>query len=192
MNETVSEKNKFDILHPRQIPTKMKTIRSYLFRQGIRAIRSLLKCLVSEPNSFQQKNHIIITAALFERISCLVYFGKDGYQKPSVEKYYKDIFEGFAETPEEVFYRVERFGVTEEKANHVFKLVWQVADLVCPMMSCVVEQAVVSEYAYAIEYVIRHNGDLPKPEISHLFPSNYPDYHHWEGIADEIRNYEFD
>ena len=86
----------------------------------------------------------------------------------------------------------KRCGVTREKADHIYKLVWQVADLVCPMMACEVEQAFISEYAYAIEYVIQHNGDLPKPEISILFPSNYSDYHYQEGIAETIRNYEFD
>ena len=119
-------RNNRDVIHYGQIPTKLKTIKTEIFDQGHKAIYALLKCLVSEPNSFQQKNQIIVAASLFERISCLVYFGKEGYyQKPSVDKYYKDIFEGFAETPEEVYDRIKRFGVTEEKANHIFKLVWQ-------------------------------------------------------------------
>lgn len=183
--------NKRDVIHYGQIPTKLKTIKTEIFDQGIKAIYSLFNCFVSEPNSFQQKNHIIVAAALFERISRLVYFGKDGYyQKPSVDKYYKEIFEGFAETPEEVYDRIKGNDVTREKADHIYKLVWQVADLVCPMMACEVEQAFVSEYAYAIEYVIQHNGDLPKPKISILFPSNYADYRYQEGIAETIRNYE--
>lgn len=78
-----------------------------------------------------------------------------------------------------------------EQAEHIFRLVWQVADIVCPMMACVCEQAFVSEYAYAIEYVIRHNVEFPKPEITLLFPGNYPDYNYSEGIAEEIREYEF-
>ena len=186
-------RNKRDVIHCGQIPTKLNTIKTEIFNQGHKAIYALLKCLVSEPNSYLQKNHIIVAASLFERISCLVYYGKEGhYQKPSVENYFKEIFEGFAETPEEVYDRIKRCGVTREKADHIYKLVWQVADLVCPMMACEVEQAFISEYAYAIEYVIQHNGDLPKPEISILFPSNYSDYHYQEGIAETIRDYEFD
>lgn len=82
--------------------------------------------------------------------------------------------------------RIRIDGYTLEKAEHIHKLIWQVADLVCPMMECITEQAFVSEYAYAIEYVIRHDGDLPKPEIGWMFPTNYEDYKYTEGIAKEI------
>ena len=147
---------------------------------------------ISESGSFEQKNHIIITATLFEQISRLVYFSKDGYYcKPPVKTYYEEIFESFVETPEEVFERTKRYGVCDlEKAEHIYKLVWQVADLVCPMMACNCDQAFVSEYAYSIEYVIKHGGNLPKPEILILFPTNYDDYKYMEGIAEEIRKYE--
>ena len=37
-------------------------------------------------------------------------------------------------------------------------------------------------YAYAIDYVIWHRCDLPKPDIDGLFPRNYPDYNYWEGL----------
>ena len=184
-------RNKRDVIHMGQIPTKLGTVKSEIFNQGTKAIHSLFNCLVSEQNSFRQKNHIVITAALFERISCLVYYGKEGYyQKPTADKYSREIFKRFAETPEEVYDRIKRYGATKEKADRIYKLVWQVADLICPMMACVVEQASIGEYAYAIEYVIRHNGDLPKPEISILFPSNYADYRCQGGIAETIRYYE--
>ena len=55
------------------------------------------------------------------------------------------------------------------------------------MLACVTEQAFVSEYAYAIEYAARHGGDLPKPEIGTLFPTNYPDYDYTQGVAALIR-----
>ena len=66
----------------------------------------------------------------------------------------------------------------------------QIADLVCPMMACNVEQAFVSDYAYVIEYVIHHNGDMPKPKILELFPTNYPDYEYDAGIAKTINDYD--
>ena len=171
-----------------------------LWDQGGSAIFSLMKCLVSEPGSFRQKNYMIITAISLHRISRLVYFKEGRYQKLPIEKYYYYIFEGDAETPEEVCdwiktlgrncSWIEQYGITQEKANHIFKLIWQIADLVCPMMACNVEQAFVSEYAYAIEYVIHHNGDLPKPKILELFPTNYPDYEYDAGIAKTIRDYD--
>lgn len=184
-------RNKRDVDHHGQIPTKLKTINSEIFDKGKKAIYALLECFVGEPGSFRQKNLIIIAASAFERISCLVYLGENGrYKKPSAEKYCKDIFEGFAETPEEVYHRVKRFGVSEEKAGHIFKLVWQAAGLVCPMMACVEERAFVSEYAYAIEYVMKHDGDLPVPEFSGFFPINYPDFSPTDGIAEEIEKYD--
>ena len=179
-------------LHPGQIPTNLKTIKVELFHNGLAAIRSLLKCLSNEPSSYEQMNNMIVVATLFERISCLVYRGKDGtYRKPPVNVYTREIVEGWVETPEEVFDHVRLYGVTAEKAEHIYKLVWQIADLVCPMMACPDEQAFVSEYAYAIEYVIQHDGDLPKPEITELFPVNYFDYHYQNGIAETIRKYIF-
>lgn len=185
-------RKKREVMHTGQIPTKLSIIKTELFEKGAKAINSLLASLISEPGSFEQKNHIIVTAALLEQISRLVYFGKDGYYcKLPAKTYYKEIFEGYAETPEEVFERIKRYGVSDiEKAKYIYKLVWQVADLVCPMMARSCEQAFVSEYAYAIEYVIKHDGNLPKPEILILFPTNYDDYKYTEGIAEEIRKYE--
>ena len=178
-------------LHPKQIPTRAYAVKRQLWELGFKAIYSLLYCLSSEPGSYEQKNHMILTAILFERISCPVYLGKDGFwRKPPVKKYYYEIFEGWAETPNEIYDRIASRGVTPERAKHIHKLVWQIADLVCPMMACDHEQAFVSEYAYAIEYVITHDGDLPKPEIKHIFPENYPDYDYTKGIAEEIGEYE--
>ena len=174
--------------HFGQIPTNLKTIRTEIFDKGRLATDALLEGLVSEPNSFRQKNLIIAAAMFFERISCLVYFGKGGRcQKPPVSCYYHNMFEPDAESPEEVYNRVN--DITEEKAKHIHKLIWQIADIVCPMMAYIGEQAFISEYAYAIEYVIMHNGDLPKPEMETVFPTNYSDYHYEDGIAGEIREY---
>ena len=44
--------------------------------------------------------------------------------------------------------------------------------------------------SYAIDYVIRHRCDLPKPEIDELFPKNYPDYNYYEGsLVDKINQH---
>lgn len=184
-------KNNLYTLHPGQIPTTRKIIKSEFFHYGLRAINSLLRCLASEPGSFEQKNHLLVAAISFERISCLVYRGNDGnYRKPPVEKYTADIFEAFAETPEEIICRLNKYDVSPSSAEHIHRMIWKISDLICPMMSCISEQAFVSEYAYAIEYVILHDGNLPKPEIPLLFPTNYPDYNYRENIANEIKYYE--
>lgn len=179
-----------ETLHPNQIPTKLKYIDDASF-QYIRPIYPLLKCLVSESGSKEQKINMIVAAVSFERISCLVYKGSDKkyYSKPDASWYCRRLFEGPAETPEEVYDLVKRHGVTLEKAKHIHKMIWQIADIVCPMIACVSEQAFISEYAYAIEYVIKHDGNIPKPEMQLLFPRNYPDFHYMEGIAAEIMPY---
>ena len=177
-------------LHPKQIPTKKYIIESELSTIGFDAATALLDCLLSESNGNEQKNNIIAAAFLLEFVSRLIYRNKNGaYCKLPVEKYYQNIFEGYAEDPDEVFSRAEESGykITHEKAEHIHKLVWQIADIVCPMIVCTDEQAFVSEYAYAIEYVIRHDGNLQKPEMQGLFPKNYADYRYEEGIAEEMR-----
>ena len=140
--------NDKDSLHPGQIPTTLKTIKAELFSRGHYAIWSLLKCLACDLKSSEKMNHLIAASTSFERISCLVYRGRDGtYRKPPVNVYAREIFEGWAETPGEAFDRVFQYGVTAEKAEHINKLVQQIADLVCPMMACLSEQAFISEYA---------------------------------------------
>lgn len=138
-----------------------------------------------EKGSYAQKNSIVVAAAFFERVSCLVYGQKDGrYHKLPEKDYRIELFDYWAETPEEVLQLLGK-GYKIEDAEHIHKLIRQVADLVCPMMACG-QQAFVSDYAYAIEYVVRNDGDLPKPEIKYMFPLNYKNYHSNEGIAEEI------
>lgn len=181
---------RYDYVHWGQIPTKKRVIKTALWHEGHKVSRALLSALTSEQASYVQKNNILIAAAIFEHISCLIYRGSDGLYHKLPEKTYRiELFEDWAETPEEVLGRIRIDGYTLEKAEHIHKLIWQVADLVCSMMACITEQGFVSNYAYAIEYVIRHAGDLPKPEIGWMFPTNYEDYHYTEGIAKEIESY---
>ena len=91
---------------------------------------------------------------------------------------------------QEVFDVVQKYGVSEAGAWLIYKKVWQIADLVCPMMACISEQAFVLEYAYAIDYVMRSGSELPKPDMLGLFPKNYPDYRYWEGqTVERIRTF---
>lgn len=182
---------KYTDLHYGQIPTLYKTIRAELSKSGTTAIFSLLKCFAYDIDSNDYIIQVLVTANYLERISCLVYKSSDGnYKKLSVEKYKRDIFESYAETPQEIYDRIQNYGISEIKAEWIHKMVWQIADLVCPMIACMSEQAFVSEYAYAIDYVIRHGCDLPKPDIVELFPRNYPDYKYWEGsLIEKVEKY---
>lgn len=178
--------------HNGQIPTLMKAIKLEIWDKDLQIIYSLIRCLLSPLDSAAYKNNLIIAASLLERISCLVYRGKDGtYRKPSPKKYAKEIFERYAETVEEVSEKADRNGNKEKDAAHMHEILWKIADLVCPMMACITEQAFTSQYAYAIDYVIRHDGDLPKPEMEEIFPANYPEFRYMEGIGKEINKYKW-
>ncbi|MBO7424538.1 MAG: hypothetical protein J6U23_02570 [Clostridiales bacterium] len=135
----------------------------------------------------------MIAAIILENIGTLVYKGSDGiYRKLSDKTYRTSLFESSAETPEEIREYIVGYNkiLTEAESKHIHKTIRQISDLVSPMLTCMSEQGFVSEYAYAIDYVIRHNGNLAPPVIGHFFPSNYPDYKYDEGIAVEIRKYE--
>lgn len=134
---------------------------------------------------------VLLTANYLERISCLVYKSSDGkYKKLPENKYKKVIFESYAETPREIYDRIQKYRVSETEAEMIHKMVWQIADLVCPMIACMSEQAFVSEYVYAIDYVIKHRCELPKPDMDALFPRNYSDYNYWEGLlVDKVNEY---
>lgn len=182
---------KYTDLHYGQIPTLYKALRDELSKSGTSAIFSLLRCFTYDVDSNDYMIQVFLTANYLERISCLVYKGSDGkYKKPAEKIYRNAVFEGYAETPQEIYERIREYGISKTEAELIHKMVWQIADLVCPMISCMCEQAFVSEYAYAIDYVIRHGGNLPKPDITVLFPKNYPNYKFWEGaLIDKIKEY---
>ena len=176
--------------HPGQIPTERSVISSELFARGLSAVRSLCRCMTDGLESPEYMNHLVAAAMQFERVSCLGFRDSEGcYRKPDERVYRREVFESWAGTPGEVYDRLAVQDMTTDAAEHVYKIIWQIAELVCPMMACTSEQAFISEYAYAIDYVIRHDGDLPKPEIKELFPMNYENYNYTEGVADEIRKF---
>lgn len=184
-------RKKYTDLHYGQVPTLYQALKNEVSKSGTAAILSLLRCFTYDVDSNDYMIQVLVTASYLERISCLVYKGSDGaYKKLPAEKYKKAIFESYTDFPQEVYERVQTYGVSATEAELIHKMIWQIADLVCPMIACMSEQAFVSEYAYAIDYVIRHRCDLPKPEIDELFPRNYRDYHYYEGLlVDKINGY---
>lgn len=137
---------KYTDLHYGQIPTLYQALKSELSKSGTAAIFSLLRCFTYDVDSNDYMIQVLVTASYLERISCLVYKGSDGaYKKLPAEKYKKAIFESYAEFPQEVYERVQTYGVSATEAERIHKMVWQIADLVCPMIACMWEQAFVSE-----------------------------------------------
>ena len=179
-------------LHPKQILTTWHGVRRELSWCAHAAIHQILLCFTEKVGSPAYKNHVVAAAMYLDRASCPVYRAKDGEVKKLPEKEYrKEIFEWFAETPEEIHFRLKDRGVTERQAALIHKMVWQIADLVCPPMANTAEQLFLSEYAYAIDYVIRHKGKLEKAVVPFIFPANYPDYHYQEGIAAEVFPFDY-
>ena len=182
---------KYTDLHYGQIPTLYQALKSELSISGTAAFFSLLRCFTYNVDSNDYMIQVLLTANYLERISCLVYKSNDGkYKKLSENKYKKAIFESYEETPHELYDRIQKYRISETEAEWIHKMIWQIADLVCPMIACMSEQAFVSEYAYAIDYVIRRGCDLPKPDIAELFPRNYSDYNYREGpFVDKVNKY---
>lgn len=72
-NENSHKTLRYDYVHWGQIPTKKRVIKTALWFDGHKAVRALLNALTSEQGSYVQKNYMLIAAAIFERISCLIY-----------------------------------------------------------------------------------------------------------------------
>lgn len=175
-------------LHWKQIPATYATLRDEFFGKGPIAVYALIKCVLREGKP-EYKNYLVVAADCFERLSCLVYRSGGRFKKPPAEKYKRKVFDVWAETPEELRGRIEECG-DAALTERCFKTIRRIADIVCPMMACMDEQGFVSEYAYAIDYVIKRGGDLPEPLMRGLFPTNYPDYNYTEGVAAGIAPYE--
>ena len=181
---------KIERLHPKQIPTTRKGVSRLLDLHGYATVAFLLRCFFVPPDAPDYPLRLYAAASNLDLLSRPVYRTKNGFVKLPEKTYRGKLFDRFAETPDEIFTLIQDNGVSRERAELIHRMLRQIADLVCPMMACPDEQAFISEYAYAIDYVIRRGGDLPKPEMRSLFPVNYSDYHYQEGIAKVIRQYE--
>ena len=129
---------KYTDLHYGQIPTLYQALKSELSKSGTAAIFSLLRCFTYDVDSNDYMIQVLLTANDLERISCLVYKSSDRkYKKLSENKYKKVIFESYAETPQEIYDRIHKYGVSETEVEWIHKMIWQIADLVCPMIACI-------------------------------------------------------
>lgn len=168
-----------------QIPTTRRTIRREMQRWACAVPETLCKCIQCGPGSIEYERYLLVAAVILERVASLVYRNRDGqYCKPSSATYQAELFEPYAEFPSELLEHALLKDTNPETAQHVHKIFWQITNLVCPMMASMTEHGFVNEYAYAIDYVIRHDGDLPKPETNGFCPENYETYRYWEVVTE--------
>jgi hypothetical protein len=134
-------------------------------------------------------NYLIIAAVKLEKLSCLVYKDEAGNsKKPKASIYFEEVFESWTEYPEDVRNACSMLNEAHDKALEVYMMLWALAKVVCPMMSCEKEQAFVRDYAYAIEYVVKHDGNLDTPNMQGLVPLNYIDFNYNEGINHKVED----
>ncbi len=182
--------SKESIYDSRQIPTTRSCIKRILMNEGHDICLSLINYLAHRNDAPKSLNNLLIAAMKMEQISCLVYIRKDGQcGKLKSSDYMEELFEGWAEYPDDVRDWLSKLGADPDDAPKVYLLLWQIAQIVCPMISCEYEQAFIREYAYAIEYVVKHDGTLDPPVMDGLFPKNYDDYNYWnEGVSKQIED----
>ena len=158
--------------HIGQIPTTYQTITTQLFLNSGFILKLLTKCIVHS-GAAEYPWLLTIVSLYLERLSCFVFTEDDHAAiKPPADVYKRELFETYGETVEEIKRFIPKPD-EESEPQSVHKTLWQIADVVCPMMACRSEQAFVQEYAYAIDYVIQHTDTLPKPAMKGLFPVNY-------------------
>ena len=158
--------------HIKQIPTTFEAIRTQLFIDDMFILDTLIKC-ITRGGGDEYDQLLIIVSFCLERLSRMVYWDGDGaFVKPPAAEYKTTLFGAFGETIEEVGERAGA-GVDGHDVKKIHFILWKIADIVAPMMACGDEQAFVSEYAYAIDFVIKNAYNIPKPEMRGLFPVNY-------------------
>lgn len=167
--------------HGGQILTTKRGIRDFC-RGNVEMIacNALVFCIAAGPGHPDYVDVLYAASSRLYMLDLLVYQSKDGIVKPDARWYWKQLFQGFLETPEEAAERAER-----------------ITALWCGMLSKYGEITFTYEFAYGADYVIRRKGKLPPPEFPEsqglLFPTNYLDFHYWEGIGAHINaHFHFD
>ena len=182
-----------ELPHYGQILTTKNTILSFINDIEIPVVENTIYLLTY---GFSTRDEYVKLYAVCSRLyylSKLVYRGKDGICKLDLERYQKEIFEGFAETVGEVTEIMTRQRsegtepVTQQEASKVFKKLKILELLWCRGISCLCEQIYIPEIAYEMEYVIKNGDKLSMPEYKSeysMFPDNYKDFNYTEAIAE--------
>ncbi len=180
--------------HYGQIVTTRKTIEMFAYDIELPIIDNTVAVIINGLDCHDSLMRLYATCARLYYLSRLVYRGKSGISKLSSKRYRELIFDPHAETSEEIVDSIERMrksGVIVKQNNNDYcgtktiRCFNIIEELWCGAISCVNEQIYIPELAYAMEYVVKNNGELPMPVFSDYspFPSNYENYHYTDGIA---------
>ena len=168
---------------PWGIPTQRRGIRDYMNMEEWSIVSLTVFCIVvgKEDPRFDLALYAVCSKLHF--LSRLWWKSGKQWVKLSAERYDVELFEGKAETQEEVSDVLKNtFGLESalEMSPGVFHQMKLIRRLWCHMIASTREQVFLSELAFALEYVLDRHGDLPDPQFrceGDLFPCNYEDFY---------------
>lgn len=168
---------------PWGIPTQRRGIRDYINMEEWSIVSLTVFCIAvgKEDPRFDLALYAVCSKLHF--LSRLWWKSGKEWVKLSAERYDMELFEGKAETQEEVSDILKStFGLESalEMSPGVFHQLKLIRQLWCHMIASTREQVYLSELALALEYVLDRHGDLPDPQFrceGDLFPCNYEDFH---------------
>lgn len=164
--------------HYGQIVTKRKNIKEIVGAKGTRTLMAIIFCIYVGPEHELYNVNLLAASMNLQLLDTLVYKGKGGYKKLPRRLYEIDLFEGFAEFPEEVETLIKRLGFnpTEGEAKYVYNVLYAIKPLILEWLTMTNEIVYAPEFAYHIDYFIRNKVEhMPEPEALVVAPQNYPD-----------------
>ena len=162
-----------ELPHAGQIITTRRTIIRFLWDIELSVTDNTIWLIANGVNGSDGKLRLYATCARLYYLSRLVYKGKDGIRKLDTKRYRKELFEGSAETKEEVKHvMMERrkqgeksvSNISDDAVERTYRCLNCIAELWCRNIACLYEQIYIPEMAYEFDYVLKHDGNLPKPE----------------------------
>lgn len=179
--------------HAGQILTTQKTILNHICEIAFDVSQNTVLLIAVGKNTPDYHLRLYSVSSKLYYLSKLVYHGKNGIEKLSAKRYGEKLFEGLTETKEEIADILRRYNnhlklnieITGTLIDYTFHCLQLVKALWCTFIACCIEQAFISEFAYAFEYVVKNKGELPMPEYNNpsFLPNNYKDFHYTEDIA---------
>ena len=163
-------------VHFRQIPTTRSGIENEIYDVEFTITNSLLRCFLYDIGSDEYMNHLMMVAMRLDTLSRMVYKAKNGYKKLPERKYKEILFEWWAGTPQDVYERSRLYKKIKIDSEQVYKKLYQIADLICPMLASEERSYIINDYAYSIDFIIRHKGNLPAPTINGSLMPKYLGY----------------
>lgn len=180
---------KTELPHYGQILTRKAAIRGYISDNSDWVNRGLLYCIVNGMDDTQYQSVLHAACSKLWFLSKMVYRSKNGIVKLPIKTYETELFDGMLETEEEVADHLGYMKLDKSRSGYAYKCLQPIKQLLCHMIGCEAEQVFVSELVYAVDYVLRRNGEVEAPIFDRpcdLFPSNYKDFHYNEGIGKDI------